>query len=103
MEYQASKTRSLNIAFVVNADLLRRLAVILGETSDKLEYTVTFTDGTSIHYSDIDEVIGQPNSRRASLKPLIFRVPHSLRGLQRVRAVASELPLDCGTSWSWKL
>src|SRR5258707_11603388 len=68
---EASKTRTLDIAFVVNADLLRRLATILGETSDKLEYTVKFSDGTSVHYHDIEEVIGQPNSKERSIVSLI--------------------------------
>lgn len=41
MKNEASKTRTLDIAFVIDAENLRRLAVILGETSDKLEYTRT--------------------------------------------------------------
>lgn len=71
MEYPASKTRSLNIAFVVNTDLLKRLAKILGETSNNLEYNVKFSDGTSVRYGDIIEVIGQPNSNRRSIVALI--------------------------------
>ena len=36
MKNEASKSRALDIAFVIDADLLRRLAVVLGETSDAL-------------------------------------------------------------------
>jgi hypothetical protein len=68
---EASKTRTLDIAFVVDAEHLRRLAVILAETSDKLEYTVTFSDGTSVHYSDIEDIIGQSNSTERSIVSLI--------------------------------
>jgi len=71
MEYPASKTRSLNIAFVVNADHLKRLAEILGENAHPLEYTVKFTDGTSVRYGEIEEVIRQPNSSRRSIVSLI--------------------------------
>lgn len=71
MQNEASKTRTLNIAFVVTPDLLKRLAVILGETSDFLEYTVKYSDGTSVHYDKIEDVIGQSNSDRRSIVSLI--------------------------------
>jgi len=71
MEYPASKTRSLNIAFVVNADHLKRLAEILDEYSHTLEYTVKFTDDTSVRYRKVDEVIRQPNSNKRSIISLI--------------------------------
>lgn len=71
MENKASKTRSLDIAFVVTPDLLKRLAIILGETSDTLEYTVKFSDGTSVHYDKIEDVLGQPNSDERSVVSLI--------------------------------
>src|SRR5260370_33956018 len=71
MKNEASKTRSLDIACVVTPDLLKRLAVILGETSDTLEYTVKFSDGTSVHYDKIEDVIGQPNSDERSIVSLI--------------------------------
>lgn len=68
---EASKTRTLDIAFVVDANLLRRLAVILGEISNKLEYTVKYSGGTSVHYNNIEDVIGQPNSKERSIVSLI--------------------------------
>jgi hypothetical protein len=71
MKNQASKTRTSNIAFVVTPDLLKRLAVILGETSQELEYTVKFSDGTSVYYDKIEDVIGQPNSDERSIVSLI--------------------------------
>jgi hypothetical protein len=71
MENKASKTRSLDIAFVITPDLLKQLAVILGETSDALEYTAKFSDGTSVHYDKIEDVIGQPNSDERSIVSLI--------------------------------
>jgi hypothetical protein len=71
MENKASKTRSLDIAFVITPDLLKRLVVILGETSDILEYTAKFSDGTSVHYDKIEDVIGQPNSDERSIVSLI--------------------------------
>jgi hypothetical protein len=71
MKNEASKTRSLDIAFVITPDLLKRLAVILGETSDALEYTAKFSDGTNVHYDKIEDVIGQPNSDERSIVSLI--------------------------------
>jgi hypothetical protein len=71
MEYPASKTRALDIAFVVDADTLKRLAAILGGMSAPLEYTVKFSDGTSVRYDNIEDVIGQPNSSKRSIVSLI--------------------------------
>jgi len=71
MKYEASKTRTLDIAFVIDAALLRRLSVILSEASKKLEYTVKYSDDTSVHYHDVEEVIGQPNSNERSIVSLI--------------------------------
>ena len=71
MKNEASKTRSLDIAFVVTPDHLKGLAAILGETSDALEYTVKFSDGTSVRYDKIEDVIGKPNSDEKSIVSLI--------------------------------
>jgi hypothetical protein len=71
MKNEASKTRTLDIAFVVDADLLKRLEVILKETSEALEYTITFSDGTSVHYGDMKGIIGLPNSDQRSIVSLI--------------------------------
>jgi hypothetical protein len=71
MKNEASKARSLKIAFVVNADLLRRLDTILGEASKPLEYTVGFSDGTNVHYGDVENVIDLPNSNEHSIISLI--------------------------------
>jgi hypothetical protein len=71
MHYSASKTRSLNIAFVVDAELLRSLVRILHERSEALEYTVKFSDGVSVRYRQIEEVIGQPNSSKRSIVSII--------------------------------
>jgi len=71
MENRASKTRSLNIAFVLSPDLLKRLGVILTEASETLEFTVRFADGTSVQYSRVAEIIEQPNSEHRSIVSLI--------------------------------
>jgi hypothetical protein len=75
MKNQASKTRSLKIGFVVNADLLRRLDTVLGEVSDQLEYSVGFSDGTNVQYSDVEDIIKLPNSKEHSITSLIAGTP----------------------------
>src|SRR5216684_2492173 len=75
MRNEAEKTRSLKIAFVVNADHLRRLATVLGEASKQLEYTVGFSDGTSVHYNDVEDIIKLPNSNEHSIISLIAGTP----------------------------
>jgi hypothetical protein len=71
MENRASKNRSANIAFVLTPDLLRRLAVILGEASEQLEFTVKFADGVSVNYANVKEIVEQPNSERRSIVGMI--------------------------------
>jgi hypothetical protein len=71
LQNEASKTRALDIAFVVTPDLLKRLAVILEETSYALEYTVSFSNGTTVRYDNIDRVIEQPNSDERQIVSLI--------------------------------
>jgi len=75
MKNEASKTRSLKIAFVVNADHLRRLATVLGEASKQREYTVGFSDGTSVRYDDVEDIIKLPNSEEHSITSLIAGTP----------------------------
>jgi len=75
MENEASKTRSLNIAFVADAHLLRRLESMLKEVdASTLEYAVKFSDGSTVKYDDIEEIIAQPNSRRHAIVSLIAGV-----------------------------
>jgi len=75
MKNEASKTRSLKIAFVVNVDHLRRLDTVLGEVSKQRDYTVGFSDGTSVHYSDVEDIIKLPNSKEHSITSLIAGTP----------------------------
>src|SRR6266704_3180292 len=72
---EASKTRSLKIAFVVNADHLRRLDTVLSEASKQLEYTVGFSDGTNVRYDKVEDVIKLPNSDEHSIISLIAGTP----------------------------
>lgn len=71
MENKASKTRSSNIAFVIDAALLARLTTILREAGDSLEFTVKFSDGTSVEYSTEQEILGQPNSTKRAITSMI--------------------------------
>jgi hypothetical protein len=71
VENPASKIRSLDIAFLVDADQLQRLVAILSEAGSALEYTVKFSDGTSVNYTAIGEILTQPNSKRHSIVSIL--------------------------------
>lgn len=71
VDNKASKTRSINIAFAVDGELLQRLETILHEIGDQLEYTVKFSDGSSVEYGNIRDIIGQPNASRRAIVSLI--------------------------------
>ena len=94
MENKASKTRSVNIAFVADAELLRRLEVVLAEVSKALEYMVKYSDGTTVHYRDIEDVINQPNAKRHSIVAVTAAVEESKgqSGYVILRAMPSTSP-----------
>jgi hypothetical protein len=77
MRNESSKNRSLRIAFVVNAELLRRLDTIIREASGAPDYTVGFSDGTNVHYNDVEEIVRQPNSNERSIISLIAGTPET--------------------------
>jgi hypothetical protein len=57
----ASKTRTSNVAFLVDADALRNLENnILSEVKGTLEYKVKFSDGSTIKYADADSIVSSP-------------------------------------------
>ncbi len=64
MENEASKTRSMDIAFLVDSETLTGLEKLLCEVKGALEYKVKFSDGSMVKYDDIVDVIGQPNSNK---------------------------------------
>lgn len=59
MENEASKTRSLNIAFLVDAQDLRGLEALLKEFKGSLDYKVKFSDGSTVRYEDVEDVVSQ--------------------------------------------
>lgn len=71
MQTEAAKTRSFDIAFLVEGDHLRQLDNVLREVGDSLEYQVRFSDGHALQYHDIDEVLRLPNSNARSIVSLI--------------------------------
>jgi hypothetical protein len=72
MQHEASKVRSLDIAFLVNTEHLRTLESLLKEVGDSLEYQVKLSDGQTIQYHSIDEVMKkQQNSKERSIVSII--------------------------------
>ncbi len=74
MQTEASKTRSLEIAFLVDEESLRRLEKLLREIGDSLEYQVKFSDGHTLQFRNIEEVLKLPNTRTRSIVSLISGV-----------------------------
>lgn len=97
METEASKTRSLEIAFLVDADSLRQLENLLREVGDSLEYQVRFSDGHAIQYHDVEEILKQPNHRMRSIVSLIAGVTG--RGKQSAYVVLKDKPAQASSSF----
>lgn len=72
---KADKNRALEIAFLVDAELLGRLAVVLSEVGKPIEYKVKFSDHTSVEYPDVEEIIHQPNTRQRSVVSVTANTP----------------------------
>lgn len=77
----------MKVAFVLDAEALRRLSVLLEEAGtigrqqvvglDAPQYTVQFADGVSVPFRDVEEVIGQSN---APDRPIVSLMAATLRG-----------------------
>ena len=65
MEKEASKNRPLKVAFLLDPTSLRSLQTLLSEIKSPIEYRVKFSDGSTIKYSDVEEVIAQPNATKS--------------------------------------
>jgi hypothetical protein len=90
MEVEASKTRSLEIAFLVDAEHLRQLESLLQEVGDSIEYQMRFSDGHALQCRSLEEVLKQPNSRARAVVSLIAGVTG--RGKQSVYVVLKDAP-----------
>jgi hypothetical protein len=90
MRTEASKTRSFELAFLVDPEHLRQLERILRQVGDSLEYQVKFSDGHTLQYHDLEEVLKQPNSRARSIVSLIAGVTG--RGKQSAFVVLKDTP-----------
>jgi hypothetical protein len=67
MENETSKTRLLKVAFLLDPDSLRNLQTLLSEIQGAIEYKVKFSDGSTIKYKDVKEIIDQDNAGEKSI------------------------------------
>jgi hypothetical protein len=74
MQNDATKTRSLNVGFIVDADFLRRVENVLSELKAAPEYNVQFSDGTTVTFPSVEDIIKQPNARERCIVSIIAGV-----------------------------
>jgi hypothetical protein len=74
MENETTKNRQLKSAFLLDPTSLRTLQTILSEIHGPVEYRVKFSDGSTVRYGDIEEIVGQPNSGTRSIVSVISSV-----------------------------
>jgi hypothetical protein len=66
MENQSVKERAFKNAFLIDPSNLKTLQTILSKVSSLVEYRVRFSDGTTVRYNDIEQVISQSNAGEKS-------------------------------------
>ncbi len=74
MENETSKTRSLQVAFLLDPPSLRNLQTLLSEIKGSLEYKVKFSDGSTTKYSDVDEITKLSNAGKKCIVAIIASV-----------------------------
>jgi hypothetical protein len=74
MENEGSKNRTIDIAFLVDSENLQSLEKLLSEIKGERDYKVKFSDGSTIKYSEVDDVLGQPNSDKRFIVSLLASV-----------------------------
>jgi hypothetical protein len=78
---ETSKTRSLKNAFLLDLVSLIGLDTLLSETEDKSEYQVKFSDGSTIRYVHVQDVINQPNAGTKQIVGIIACIEGEGRSL----------------------
>ena len=71
---ETSKTRSLKVAFLLDPANLTSLQTLLSEIQGSLEYKVKFSDGSTTKYSDVAEILAQPNSAKRFISAITASV-----------------------------
>lgn len=68
MPTRTSQSRVSHVAYVMDEESLRQVAGILFGISDQIEYTIECSDGSSIDYSLLDDVLAfqNPKNRRVT-------------------------------------
>jgi hypothetical protein len=74
MENETTKNRPLKTAFLLDPPSLKSLQTLLAEIHGPVEYRVKFSDGTTVKYDDVEEVIGQPNAGTKSIVSIMTSV-----------------------------
>jgi hypothetical protein len=74
MENETTKNRQLKSAFLLESTSLRSLQTILSEIHGPVEYRVKFSDGSTVKYGSVEEIVGQPNSGTRSIVSVISSV-----------------------------
>jgi hypothetical protein len=73
MTIQASKQREKYLAFAVDSDSLRKLDAILRQAQGEVVYRLTCSDGSTIEYPDLEQVLAFPNSPRRAITAMDVR------------------------------
>jgi hypothetical protein len=88
MENETSKTRSLKTAFLLEGTSFKSLQTLLSEMQDHpvvqdrpVEYRVKFSDGSTVKYCHVKEIIGQPNAGAKCIIGVITRIEGNGRSL----------------------
>jgi hypothetical protein len=66
MENESVKECALKNAFLIDPSHLKNLQTILSKVNGQVEYRVRFSDGSTVKYSDVEQVISQPNAPNKS-------------------------------------
>jgi hypothetical protein len=74
MENETSKNRPLKVAFLLDPTSLTNLQTMLSEIKGPIEYRVKFSDGSTVKYGDVKEIIDQPNAGQRSIVSVMTSV-----------------------------
>jgi hypothetical protein len=74
MENETSKNRPLKVAFLLDPTSLTNLQAMLSEIRGPIEYRVKFSDGSTVKYGDVKEIIDQPNAGQRSIVSVMTSV-----------------------------
>jgi len=75
MPITTNKSKSLKIAYYFDKDALEKLLVILNDTKEEIEISITCSEGSNIKFDNKEQLLQFSNAKSRKIDSIIFKTP----------------------------